>query len=183
MTKLIITYFTKGKINDKNWLDNVLRPKFKQAFVHLARMLENSVYTNISSVFELFGLDFVMDEDLDIWFIECNPSPQFVGTSQRKTEFLTKMLNDMFEIQFAYYKSRMSRTFKFINDMLKNANKEEDINYEKMREEFELNVNVNKLEPEYVIRAENGFKLIIDRNYHDEDAYFGYLSKECISFD
>ena len=29
------------------------------------------------SVFELFGLDFMLDEDLNLLFIECNASPVF----------------------------------------------------------------------------------------------------------
>jgi len=171
-----------GKVSNKNWLDEELRPKFKQAFVHIARMIEKSLYKT-PSVFELFGLDFVMDEDLNIWFIECNPSPQYVGTNDRKTRFLTKMLTDMFEVQFAYYRSRMTRAFNFMNNMFKNTEKEEDINYQTLREEFETKINVNKLEPEYLIGSNNGFKLLIDKNVEGEGAYFGHLSKECIEFD
>jgi len=145
-------------------------------------MIEKSLYKT-PSVFELFGLDFVMDEDLNIWFIECNPSPQYVGTNDRKTRFLTKMLTDMFEVQFAYYRSRMTRAFNFMNNMFKNTEKEEDINYQTLREEFETKINVNKLEPEYLIGSNNGFKLLIDKNVEGEGAYFGHLSKECIEFD
>ena len=28
-----------------------------------------------SNVFEMFGLDFMLDDKLNLWFIECNASP------------------------------------------------------------------------------------------------------------
>jgi hypothetical protein len=29
--------------------------------------------------YEMFGLDFVLDENLNLWFIECNASPVLIG--------------------------------------------------------------------------------------------------------
>ena len=124
-----------------------------------------------------------MDENLNIWFIECNPSPQYVGTNERKTQFLTKMLTDMLKIQMAYYKSRMTRAFNFMNNIFKNHEKAEDIDYEVLRKEFETKINTNYLEPQYKIGPDNGFKLIIDKNIQGEGAYFGILEKECSDID
>jgi len=157
-----------------------LRPKFKQAFAHLSRAIEDSI-PQTSSVYELFGLDFVMDENLDIWFIECNVAPQLIGTNDRKTQLLTKMLQDMFEIQLAYYRSRMSRAFEFVNKILQENAKESTINYEKLRKEFDTRININKLEPAFSISKNNGFILVADKNLPEKDAYFGNLNQECFA--
>lgn len=76
MTKLQQYLLEEGKITDPNWLDNYLRPAFKKAFTHLVMMTQHS-YLRSSNVFELFGLDFMLDEHLNLWFIECNASPVF----------------------------------------------------------------------------------------------------------
>jgi len=168
-----------GKIKDKTWIEKELRPKFIQAYVHLARMVEESFYKT-SNVFELFGLDFVMDEDLNIWFIECNASPQLVGTNERKTQFLTKMLTDVFEIQYAYFRSRMTRAFKFIKEMKLEAEKNPAINYDEWKDKFDKTVDTNHLESQFQIPQDNSFTLIIDKNLQGSKAYFGNLGDDCI---
>jgi len=169
-----------NKTSDKNWLDNHLRPKFQQAFAHLSRAVENSV-SSLSSVYELYGLDFVMDENLDIWFIECNVAPQIVGTNTRKTQLLTKMIQDMFEIQLAYYRSRMTRTFNFINNILKQNEQESTIDYPQLKKQFDTTININKLEPAFKISKTNGFVLVADKNLPNQKAYLGNIKQECLA--
>jgi hypothetical protein len=38
-------------------------------------------------VFEIFGLDFLFDSKLNLWFIESNASPVLQGTSEEKKLF------------------------------------------------------------------------------------------------
>ena len=144
-------------------------------------MVEGSLYPS-AGVFELFGLDFVLDENLDIWFIECNGSPQLIGTNERKTKFLSKMLFDMFEIQQAYLKSRVLRAGEFVRNMVKEANKNPKINYSQYKEEFEAKINVNKIDPQFTISSSNGFQLIVDRNLQEPAALFGHISEDCINY-
>jgi len=40
-----------------------------------------------SNVYELFGLDFMLDENLNLWFLECNASPVYQGTTPEKFIF------------------------------------------------------------------------------------------------
>lgn len=54
-------YFFKGKIKDDKWLDNYLRPQFKKSFVHLVLMTQH-MFLKESNVFEMFGLDFMLDD-------------------------------------------------------------------------------------------------------------------------
>ena len=74
------------KVKDTTWLDTYLRPAFKRAFTHLV-MMSKDLYLKESNVFELFGLDFMLDDDLNLWFIECNASPVFQGTCPAKEIF------------------------------------------------------------------------------------------------
>lgn len=44
-----------------DWLNTVLRPQFKKAFIHTVRMSEGAFWKQ-SNVFEMFGLDFMLDD-------------------------------------------------------------------------------------------------------------------------
>lgn len=63
-------------MTDPDWLNNSLRPMFKKAFIHLAMLAKPNLYKK-PNIYELFGLDFMLDENLNLWFIECNPSPVY----------------------------------------------------------------------------------------------------------
>lgn len=52
----------------------------------MAMMTQHS-YLKDSRVFEMFGLDFLLDSKLNLWFIECNASPVIQGTSEEKAKF------------------------------------------------------------------------------------------------
>jgi len=172
-------YLLKSKkINDPNWLNNYLRPKFKEAFIHILRMTAHAFW-NQSNVFEMFGLDFMLDEDLNLWFIECNSSPQLVGTNEYKTNFLIKMLQDIYEIQYSLYKSRMSRVVKLIKQMELEGLIEGTINYTKWRPEY-IEASKNRFEPQFNLSSDNSFHLIMDLNRKKSEAYFGNLKDECI---
>jgi len=166
-----------GKIYDENWLNNYLRPKFKEAFIHIARMSEKGLYKS-SGLFEMFGLDFVMDEETNIWLIECNPSPQLIGTTEKKTKFLVQMLTDLFEVQYAYFRSRMKRIYKFFGELSVKVEAGKSLNYPELAKQF-AKINMNKLEKEFEIDSNNSFSLIMDKNLQGSKAYFGFLTDDC----
>ena len=107
----------KGKITDKNWLDNYLRPQFKKAMVHLMRMAKND-YLKISSVYELQGLDFVMDENLNLWFIETNSGPAIETVTPFSTELFRTMFLDIYDIVIGLLRSRMKRVNEYVNKII-----------------------------------------------------------------
>ena len=72
-----------GRTEDPNWVNNYLRKEFKKVMVHLIRMSQSG-YSKKSSLFELYGLDFVMDDDLNLWFIEANTMPLVNGNNYWK---------------------------------------------------------------------------------------------------
>jgi len=173
-----------GKSNDTNWLDNFLRPQFKKAMVHLIRMSQDS-YLKRSTLYELFGVDFMIDENLNLWFIECNSGPVLRGSSEEKERFLTKMLRDQLEIVLGLMRSRVKRIITFVNKLIEenqiyklSAKEIYVLNLEQRRAEF-AEITKNWFEPEFMPSPTNGFKKIIDDNLNGVERYSGLLSPEC----
>jgi hypothetical protein len=135
----------------------------------------------LSGSFEMFGLDFLLDEDLNLWFIECNASPQLIGTNEYKKNFLITMLTDMFEIQYAYLRSRWRRIQTFVEKFQKQISDEGNasIDIKAWKKEFDY-INKNRLEPEFTINENNTWQKILDKNIPGKDAYMGFLQEDCI---
>lgn len=168
----------EGKITDPNWLDNYLRPEFKRAFLSMAKMNEEYFYKS-SDVFELFGVDFVIDEDLKLHIVEVNASPMIIGTATRKTVLLKKMMEGLFDIQFAYQYSRTKRALNYLRekgDEIKQAK-----NVGKYIKEFE-EIYRNYLDPEFagMIKEDNPWQLVYDANLDGADKYQDLVESECV---
>ena len=138
-------------------------------------------FWNQSNVYEFFGLDFMLDDKLNLWFIELNASPQFVETNERSLGFLTTMLQDMFEITYGLYRSRMKRILNVIQRMENDIKINEKPDYNIWREEYKV-ASSNKFEPEYEISQNNTFSLIIDQNLPGAQAYMGFIDEECVRY-
>jgi len=131
---------------------------------------------------ELFGVDFMLDDDLNLWFIECNSSPVLKDSSDEKGVFLTKMLTDMFEVVLGMLRSRMKRLIIFCNEITKT--KKESVNeYVKLavqrKDDFDKAMR-NKIETEYLPNKGNGWQKIIDENHNGVLRYAGLLSESCL---
>ena len=48
--------------------------------------------------FELFGYDFILDEDFNIWLIEVNTNPCLEESSQMLKEYLPRLIEDMLKV-------------------------------------------------------------------------------------
>ena len=164
--------FIQGLVKDKNWLDNYLRPAFKKAFIHTVMMSEHS-YLKKPNVFEIFGLDFVIDENLKLWFIESNASPVFQGTSKEKEIFQSTMLKDMFEIEYAYLRSRVKRISSFVKSL-----KGKKLGKAVITKKFKK-MNRNTLEKGFEIPAKSSFSKIIDLNLKGNDAFDNLIDRKC----
>lgn len=64
-------------------------------FMSAKRKLNASLKPN---VFELFGFDFMIDEDFRTWLIECNTNPYFGIPNKFIADLLPRMISEMFEI-------------------------------------------------------------------------------------
>lgn len=130
-------------------------------------------------VFEMFGLDFIFDDKLNLWFIESNASPVLQGTSPEKSAFQGKLLEDLLTIQYSYLRSRWSRIRKIVTKLQVQL-KEGNTNVSKLREEFN-SANKNFLEPEYEISSTNSFTKIADLNLKGKEAYGNLFEEACFN--
>jgi hypothetical protein len=48
--------------------------------------------------FELFGYDFMIDEDFNVWLIEVNTNPSLAESSQYLKELIPRMIDDLIKI-------------------------------------------------------------------------------------
>jgi hypothetical protein len=89
----------QGKVQ-ANWVKTDLVSKMKSQMLHLTK----SVYKHLlphPGVFELYGVDFLLDEDLNLWFLEINRSPAMMATTPRKAEILENLIQGLIEIELA----------------------------------------------------------------------------------
>ena len=179
-------YLLKNRVvSDPNWIENYLRPEFKKAMIHLIRMSQSS-FSKLSAVYELFGVDFMLDEDLNLWFLECNSGPVLTGTSEEKEKFMITMIRDHFEIVKGLLRSRNKRIITYINKVVKEmqAFKKKTGTYkfkdtDKKQEEFRQVIK-NKFEPEFEPLANNTWHKIIDENLYGSQRYMNLIEEKCL---
>ncbi len=128
-----------------------------------------------SNLYELHGMDFILDDNMKLWFIESNPNPLLTGTTKHMIYYET--LRDAFNIMYSYYKSRMTRFLDVVKRM-KNDPEAKSQNLAKWQEEFKQ-ASKNKLEPQFKIPKSNTFKLILDESLPEKKAYMGYIPNGC----
>jgi hypothetical protein len=58
---------------------------------------KNHLYRN-PGVYEMFGVDVILDENLKFHVIEINPSPMIISNLNKKTSILDRMTKGMFNI-------------------------------------------------------------------------------------
>ncbi len=171
--------YDEGVVSDPEWLDNHLRKEFMKVKIHILRMAQEG-FVKKSSLFELFGLDYVMDENLNLWFIEANSMPLVQGFTRHATELINRMLMDQFEIIAGLLRSRMKRVVLYVNKLTSEFGGEIP-NLMERREEFRELIK-NNFEPEFRPSANNTFYRIIDENYSGKERYSGLIEEECLEF-
>lgn len=172
-------YLTKvDPVRYKDFVSTKLRTEFKRAYLHLAKMIQNRV-SKRSTFFEVFGVDFIMDRDDQIYIVEVNPSPMMVGTSKRKTDLMKSLNRGVVQLSTAYLRSRFKRTYKFISQNRQKIMKKE--NLVELKAEFKK-LDRNYLEPEFEKELANlSWQPVFDENKIGTPNYDnGLLSKECI---
>lgn len=87
----------QGKVQP-GWLDGYVRRVMKEKMLHLTRMVYEQLLRH-PGVYELFGVDFMFDEDLKLWFLEVNRSPAMQATTEEKGRIQSKMTQDILEIE------------------------------------------------------------------------------------
>ncbi len=138
-----------------------------------------------SQTYELFGCDFMLDSNLNLWFIECNSGPVLSGSTEEKGKFISKMLLDLYEIVFGMLRSQTKRIIEFVNEMIRKEEYEllpdcslavKDL--EEKRKIFK-EITKNYVEPEFAPSPTNGFSKIYDANLSGEERFANLIPEEC----
>lgn len=80
-------------------VDDHITPRMKDIIIDTFLSVRHKMNpNNRKHCYELFGFDFLLDEDLRLWLIEVNVNP-FLGTpNAHMREMVPQMMNDMFKI-------------------------------------------------------------------------------------
>jgi Tubulin-tyrosine ligase family len=74
-------------------------PRIKDIIIDTILSVRNQLNPNKrKNAFELFGYDFLIDEDFRIWLIEVNTNPYFGIANEYIADLLPKMIDDMIKI-------------------------------------------------------------------------------------
>ena len=74
-------------------------PKMKEMIKHSLLATRKKLNpNNYKMCFELFGYDFIMDEDFNLWLIEVNTNPWLEESSNLLKFYLRRMIEDMIKI-------------------------------------------------------------------------------------
>ena len=80
-------------------MEDVLLPRIKDIIIDTFLSVKKKMNANNrENCFELFGFDFLLDEDFRVWLIECNHNP-FLGSPNEYMKVLVpNMIEDMLKI-------------------------------------------------------------------------------------
>jgi hypothetical protein len=168
-----------GKVTDPNWLDTYLRPQFQRAFIHAAKMVHPHLYKS-SNLYEMFGVDFVIDEDFNLFVIEVNASPMIIGTSREKTKLMKKMFKDLVDIERALVKSRTKRVLNFLGENKAGLKSKDSDKILELRGQFDR-LHKNYLESEYEGELKGiGWTKVLDESKEDgRERFNGLIDEQC----
>lgn len=95
-------YMIEEGLVKPGWLENFLRPVMKEKMLHLSRM-HFPTFLRHSQVFEIFGIDFLFDTSLNLWFLEANRSPAMQATTKDKGIIQAMIIKEMTDLVFALH--------------------------------------------------------------------------------
>lgn len=85
-----------GEPVEDPWLE-IVQPAMKFAVLRSLEAAQDSVVHRASS-FELFGYDFMVDQDLKVWLIEVNSSPDLSYSTSTTRQMVKSMIEDMMAV-------------------------------------------------------------------------------------
>ncbi|CAG9335966.1 unnamed protein product [Blepharisma stoltei] len=93
-------YLIENNLVKKGWMDSYLRASIKRAMFHIVRMNLSKLLKH-PGVFEIMGFDFILDQNLHLWFLEANLTPCITEKNEMKKELNTKFIKDVVDLEYA----------------------------------------------------------------------------------
>lgn len=187
-----------GKVSDPNWIDNFLRPAFRRAMIHVAQMNFKYLVKN-PTIYEMFGVDFMFDDQFNLWFLECNSNPELIPTNEFKEIFFHTLVKENIDISLSFLRSRAKRILAFINELkeevLRGAEElewrspelaleliESRIKERNIKEKLR-SISKNKLDEKLGIPEGNTYQWVLDFSQISEKpemVYKGLIDADCV---
>ncbi|KAL4492542.1 hypothetical protein ABPG72_007655 [Tetrahymena utriculariae] len=173
-------FLEKGIIKNPKWLEETIYPQIYRTLVHLVRSGQQNLLKD-SRFFESFAVDLIIDENQRVWFLENNPNPQIMSLTWRRARHNYIMFGDMFQIQYAYLRSRALRLNRFAKFLLPLYQKYKTLDVSDFDRGFR-SANQNDLEPEFEneIRKDSTYIKVYDDNLEGKKKFMGFLPYECL---
>ncbi|KAL4466557.1 hypothetical protein ABPG72_010608 [Tetrahymena utriculariae] len=75
-------------------------PRMKDLIIDLVRSCEQEMFKSkkLSNCFELYGFDFIIDEDLRVWLIEANKNPGFGLPTEKARKLIDEMVDELLKL-------------------------------------------------------------------------------------
>lgn len=93
-------YLLNSGYSVNNWIQTTFKPFVKKVALYLVNMNDGKLLKH-PRVFELFGLDFLLDSDLKIWFIEANSDPGISSSTGEKQQLNRELLLGIIELEYS----------------------------------------------------------------------------------
>jgi hypothetical protein len=149
-----------------------LNNKIKKFAVQLIESTKSNLLSQ-PGVFELFGLDFMLDKDLNLWFVEAKTTPNLKWPGGNIAQFYQPMLKDIIDIEMSLRTSRLERTRKIIAEIHKTQANVKAVDYEDLKDQFAKDI-LDQISPS---AKKTSFQLIYDSN--NKDIFEGILPSSC----
>ena len=82
-----------------NFFDTDILPKMKYHAALTLHAIKKKLNPNRRrACYELFGYDYIIDGDFNVWLIECNTNPCLEESSSMLAKLLKRMINDSFKL-------------------------------------------------------------------------------------
>jgi len=85
-------FLESGITSNPNYIRDVLNVRLKTFLAHTIRMVASGL-THSANLFEIIGMDFLLDTDLNVWFIESNRTPNLEDIPPEKKMVMKDIVN------------------------------------------------------------------------------------------
>ena len=102
-------YLNDNNMAPKDWALDVLPGKIKAIMTQIMRSIEGKL-DHRRGIFDFLGQDFLVDEDLNVWFIETNVNPALTRNSTVLNDRITKAVTTALDVVLDVHRSQKEGT-------------------------------------------------------------------------
>ena len=162
-----VPFYEFQKFLDEEYKEKKYNIK-KDLFKQIKKIIEITMRSAKSKInnnhrkyqFEIFGYDFMMDKDFNLFLIEINTNPGLEESSPWIKLIVPRMLDDALRLTV----DKLFETKYDFNIINKNKTKEEIINYKKLLNHYNKNIDINSVNPSSSINLRSAKNKVVSRN-------------------